>query len=48
MHCQGIMLGIVTYSASTSTCEKGQDLTHALRLFEEMRRQGIKLDIITY
>ena len=32
----------------TSTCEKGKDLTQALRLFEDVRRQSIKPTIVTY
>ena len=32
----------------TSTCEKGKDLTQAMRLFEDVRRQGVKLGIFTY
>ena len=48
MRRQGIKPTIVTYSALISACEKGQDLTKALQLSEDLQRQGIKPTIVTY
>jgi len=48
MQLQGIKPDIVTYSTLISACEKGEDLTKALQVFDYLQRHGIKPDIVTF
>merc|ERR1712150_395613 len=48
MQRQGLAPNLITYSATTSACEKGTRPDWAGQLLDKMQRQGLAFNVITY